>query len=31
VDKSICGAFYAGQQVDCVSLDKGGNVMVMKQ
>ena len=31
VDKSICGAFYAGQQVDCVSLDKDGNVMVMKQ
>jgi hypothetical protein len=31
VDKSICGAFYAGQQVDCVSLDKDGNVIVMKQ
>jgi hypothetical protein len=31
VDRSICGAFYAGQQVDCVSLDKDGNVMVMKQ
>jgi len=31
VDKSICGAFYAGQQVDCISLDKDGNVMVMKQ
>ena len=22
VDKSICGAFYAGQQVDCLALDK---------
>jgi hypothetical protein len=31
VDKSICGAFYSGQQVDCLSLDKDGNVMVMKQ
>jgi hypothetical protein len=31
VDRSICGAFYAGQQVDCLSLDKDGNVMVMKQ
>jgi hypothetical protein len=31
VDKSICGAFYAGQQVDCLQLDKDGNVMVMKQ
>ena len=31
VDKSICGAFYAGQQVDCVALDKDGNVIVMKQ
>ena len=31
VDKSICGAFYAGQQVDCLSLDKDGNVIVMKQ
>ena len=31
VDKSICGAFYAGQQVDCLKLDKDGNVMVMKQ
>lgn len=31
VDKSICGAFYAGQQVDCLSLDKDGNVLVMKQ
>lgn len=31
VDKSICGAFYAGEQVDCVSLDKDGNVMVMKE
>ena len=31
VDKSICGAFYAGQQVDCLNLDKDGNVIVMKQ
>jgi hypothetical protein len=31
VDKSICGAFYSGQQVDCLSLDKDGNVMVMKE
>ena len=31
VDRSICGAFYAGQQVDCLSLDKDGNVIVMKQ
>ncbi len=31
VDKSICGAFYAGQQVDCLYLDKDGNVIVMKQ
>jgi hypothetical protein len=31
VDRSICGAFYSGQQVDCLSLDKDGNVMVMKQ
>ncbi len=31
VDRSICGAFYSGEQVDCVSLDKDGNVMVMKQ
>jgi len=31
VDKSICGAFYSGQQVDCLNLDKDGNVMVMKQ
>jgi len=31
VDKSICGPFYSGQQVDCLSLDKDGNVMVMKQ
>lgn len=31
VDKSICGAFYSGEQVDCLSLDKDGNVMVMKQ
>jgi hypothetical protein len=31
VDKSICGAFYTGQQVDCVALDKDGNVIVMKQ
>src|SRR5580658_29727 len=31
VDKSICGAFYSGQQVDCLALDKDGNVLVMKQ
>jgi hypothetical protein len=31
VDKSICGAFYSGEQVDCLYLDKDGNVMVMKQ
>jgi hypothetical protein len=31
VDKSICGAFYSGQQVDCLNVDKDGNVMVMKQ
>lgn len=31
VDKSICGAFYAGQQVDCLYLDKDGNAIVMKQ
>lgn len=31
VDKSICGAFYSGQQVDCLYLDKDGNVMVQKQ
>ena len=31
VDRSICGAFYAGQQVDCLALDKDGNVLVMKQ
>src|ERR1700739_2069418 len=31
VDRSICGAFYSGQQVDCLALDKDGNVMVMKQ
>lgn len=31
IDRSICGAFYAGQQVDCLSLDKDGNVLVMKQ
>jgi hypothetical protein len=31
VDKSICGAFYSGQHVDCLYLDKDGNVMVMKQ
>lgn len=31
VDRSICGAFYSGQQVDCVKLDKDGNVIVMKQ
>lgn len=31
VDKSICGAFYAGQQVDCLNVDKDGNVVVMQQ
>jgi hypothetical protein len=31
VNKSICGAFYSGQQVDCLYLDKDGNVIVMKQ
>jgi hypothetical protein len=31
VDKSICGAFYSGQQVDCLALDKDGNVLVMKR
>jgi hypothetical protein len=31
VDKSICGAFYSGQQVDCLYLDKDGNAVVMKQ
>jgi hypothetical protein len=31
VDKSICGAFYSGQQVDCLYLDKDGSVIVMKQ
>jgi len=31
VDKSICGAFYSGQQVDCLYLDKDGNVIVQKQ
>ena len=31
VDRSICGAFYAGQQVDCLYLDKDGNAIVMKQ
>lgn len=31
VDRSICGAFYSGQQVDCLKLDKDGNVTVMKQ
>ena len=31
VDKSICGAFYSGQQVDCLYLDKDGNAMVMQQ
>ena len=31
VDRSICGAFYAGQQVDCLALDKDGKVLVMKQ
>src|SRR5579863_7223795 len=31
VDKSICGAFYSGQQVDCLYLDKDGSVMVERQ
>ena len=31
VDKSICGAFYSGQQVDCLKLDNDGNVIVMKK
>lgn len=31
VDKSICGPFYSGEQVDCVKLDQDGNVIVMKQ
>jgi hypothetical protein len=31
VDKSICGAFYSGQQVDCLYLDKDGNVIVQRQ
>ena len=30
VDRSICGAFYSGQEVDCLKLDKDGNVIVMK-
>jgi len=30
VDKSICGAFYAGPQVDCLYLDKDGSVMVQR-
>jgi hypothetical protein len=31
VDKSICGAFYSGEQVDCLRVDKDGSVVVMKQ
>jgi hypothetical protein len=31
VDKSICGAFYSGPQVDCLYLDKDGNVIVQRQ
>lgn len=31
VDKSICGAFYSGQPVDCLYLDKDGNAVVMQQ
>ncbi|MGA7871969.1 MAG: hypothetical protein WCA22_13875 [Candidatus Binatus sp.] len=31
VDKSVCGAFYSGQQVDCLKVDNDGNVIVMKQ
>ena len=30
VDKSICGAFYSGQQVDCLYLDKDGSVIVAR-
>jgi hypothetical protein len=30
VDKSICGAFYAGPQVDCLYLDKDGSVIVQR-
>lgn len=31
VDKSVCGAFYSGPQVDCLYLDKDGNVIVQRQ
>lgn len=31
VNKSVCGAFYSGQQVDCLYLDKDGNAIVMQQ
>lgn len=31
VDKSICGPYYSGQEVDCVALDKDGNVIVQKK
>ena len=31
VDKSICGPYYSGQQVDCVALDQDGNVIVQKK
>jgi hypothetical protein len=31
VDKSICGPFYSGEQVDCVKLDQDGSVIVTKQ
>jgi hypothetical protein len=31
VDRSICGAFYSGPQVDCLYLDKDGNAIVQRQ
>ena len=31
VDKSVCGAFYSGPQVDCLYLDKDGNAFVQRQ
>lgn len=31
VDKSICGAFYSGPQVDCLYVDKDGSVIVQGQ
>lgn len=30
VDRSVCGAFYAGQDVTCLKLDKDGNALVQK-